>query len=170
LNGYDPYWQLSWLLGARYVYFADQFTLTGIDTLNSATEQLGSNTTNNLIGAQTGLLFLYGWSHFQWEVGMKFGLMANIYRQHMTDTASEPSGTPAGFNPYDITNSGCGLSGLFELSLAARIRLSENLWLRLGYQFYDIGGLATGPRQLDGWGHGANLALDGFSIGLQATW
>jgi hypothetical protein len=46
----------------------------------------------------------------------------------------------------------------------------SNLWLRLGYQFYDIGGLALAPRQLDSFGHGGNAALDGFSLGLQATW
>jgi hypothetical protein len=170
LNTYNPYWQLNWLWGARYVYFADQFTLTGVDNLNSATEQLGCNTANNLVGAQTGLLFLYGWSRFQWEAGLKVGLMANIYHQHATDTASDPSGTPSGFTPYDISNNGCGLSALFELSLAARCRLTDNLWLRLGYQFYDIGGLALAPRQLDGFGHGGNAALDGFSLGLQATW
>jgi hypothetical protein len=170
LNPGDPYWQINWLWGARYVYFADQFTLTGVDTLNSATEQLGINTTNNLVGGQTGLLFLYGWSRFEWEVGAKFGLMANICRQHFTDVASEPSGTPAGFNPLNTSSSGCGLSALFEISLAARYRLSDNLWLRLGYQFYDITGLALAPRQLDGWGHGAYVALDGFSIGLQAAW
>jgi hypothetical protein len=170
LSSYNPYWQLNWLWGARYIYFADQFTLSGVDTLNSASEQLAYSTTNNLIGGQTGLLFTYGWSRFQWEAGLKVALMANIYRQHGTDTASEPSGIPAGFIPYDISNSGCGLSALFELSLAARYRLTDNLWLRLGYQFYDIGGLALAPRQLDAFGHGGNVALDGFSLGLQGTW
>ncbi len=170
LGSDNPYWRLDWLWGARYVYFADQFALTGVDTLNSASEQLAYSTTNNLIGGQTGLLFTYGWSRFQWEVGLKAGLMANIYQQHGTDAASEPAGIPPGFIPYDIANSGCGLSALFEVSLAARYRLSDYLWLRLGYQFYDITGLALAPRQLDGFGHGANVALDGFSLGLQATW
>ena len=171
LNSYDPYWELDWLWGARYVYFADQFTLTGNDYLNSATEQLNYNTTNNLVGAQTGLLFRYGWSRFQWEGGLKFGLLANIYHQDGSDLASEPSGTPAGFTPYPyFSNAGCGLSALFEVSLAARYRLTDVLWLRLGYQFYDITGLALAPRQLDGYGHGANVALNGFSLGLQATW
>ncbi len=44
----EPYWELDWLWGARYVYFVDNFTLTGVDT--TATEQLESNTTNNLVG------------------------------------------------------------------------------------------------------------------------
>jgi hypothetical protein len=168
LNPGNPYWEINWLWGARYIYFADQFTLTGFDAASGATEQLGSNTTNNLVGGQTGLLFTYGWSRFQWETGLKCGLMANIYRQHGSDTASN---APGGFIPYpDYSNSGCGLAALFEISLAARLRLTDNLWLRLGYQFYDITGLALAPRQLDTYGHGANMALDGFSIGLQGTW
>jgi hypothetical protein len=170
LNPHDPYWQLDWLAGIRYVYFADQFSLTGIDSLNNASETLAYSTTNHLIGAQIGLLFTQGWSRFQWEAGLKAGLMANIYGQHGTDTASQPPGIPSGFVPYDISNSGCGLSALIEFSLAARYRLTENLWLRLGFQVYDITGLALAPRQLDGFGHGANVALDGLSLGLQATW
>jgi hypothetical protein len=170
LSDYSPYWQINWLLGARYVYFADQFNLTGVDNLNSAGEQYGFDTTNNLIGAQTGLLFTYGWSRFQWDAGLKFGLMANLYQQHGSDLAMEPSGIPAGFTPAYFSNSGCGLSALFEISLGARFRLTDNLWLRLGYQFYDITGLALAPRQLGGFGHGGNVALDGLSIGLQATW
>jgi hypothetical protein len=166
----DPYWQLDWLAGARYVYFADQFALTGVDTLNNASETVAYSTTNHLVGGQIGLLFTQGWSRFQWEVGLKAGLMANIYNQHGTDTASQPPGAAAGFVPYDIGNNGCGLSAMFEVSLAARYRIGDNLWLRVGYQFYDITGLALAPRQISSFGHGGNVALDGLSIGLQATW
>jgi len=167
LNPSDPYWEVNWLCGVRYIYLADNFTLAGSDDYTASSEQLTSNTTNNLIGAQTGLLFVHGWSRIQWEAGLKFGLMANIYNQHLTDAASNP---PTGFTPYDISNSGSGLSALFEVSVAARYRITDNLGLRLGYQFYDITGLALGPRQLSSFGHGGNLALDGLSIGLQANW
>jgi hypothetical protein len=170
LNAADPYWELDWICGARYVYFADHLTLTGSDNLNSANEVLDYQTTNNLFGVQTGLLFVHGWERFRWEVGLKCGLMANIYHQHGSDTASEPSGIPAGFNPYDISNSGSDIAGLFEFSLAARIRLTDVLSLRLGYQIYDITSLALAPRQLGGFDHGGNVAFDGLSIGLQATW
>jgi hypothetical protein len=133
-------------------------------------ERVDFSTTNNLIGGQTGLLFVHGWSRFQWEAGLKVGLLANIYRQHGTDTASSSTAIPAAFVPYDISNSGSGLSGLFELSFAARYRLTDNLGLRLGYQVYDITGLALAPRQLSSFGHGGNVAFDGLSIGLQANW
>ena len=166
----SPYWQLDWLFGARYIYFADHFTLTGVDDLNTATEQVDYHTTNNLWGVQTGLLFTQGWNRFRWEAGLKVGVMVNSYSQHGTDTVSDPAGVPAGFKPYDISNSGSGVSGLGEFTLAACYRLTDNLWCRLGYQVYDIGGLALGPRQLGGFGHGGNVCLDGVSIGLQATW
>ena len=168
LNMYNPYYELSWLLGVRYVYFGDQFNLTGVDTTDNVAERLACSTTNNLVGPQTGLLFVHGWDRFQWEIGLKFGLMANMYHQQISDSAS--GNVPAGFVPYSATNNGTSLSALFEVSVAARFRLSDNLWLRLGYQFYDITGMALAPRQLGGFGHGGNLALDGLSIGLQTTW
>lgn len=97
--------------------------------------------------------------------------MANIYHQDKTDNASTAtSAIPAGFAPYSISNSGSDLSGLFELTLGTRYRLTNSLWLRLGYQVYDITGLALGPRQLGSLGHGGNVCYDGLSIGLQAIW
>jgi hypothetical protein len=165
-----PYWQFQWLWGVRYVNLSEQFTLTGIDDANAAVENLSSSTTNNMLGLQAGLLFVRGWDRFQWETGLKVGLMANMYRQHVTDMASEPGGTPGGFMPYDVSNNGCALAGMFELTLAAKFRLTDNLWLRLGYQVYDFTGLALAPRQLSDWGHGGNVAFDGLSIGMQATW
>jgi len=167
LNPSDPYWEVNWLWGVRYVYFADNFTLSGSDIETASSEQLAYTTTNNLIGPQTGLLFVHGWSHIQSEVGLKVGLMANIYHQHGTDKAVN---APTGFTPYDISNSGSGLSALFEVSIAARYRITENLGIRVGYQVYDITGLALAPRQLGSFGHGGNVALDGLSIGLQANW
>ena len=169
LNPSDPYWEVDWLWGVRYIYLADNFSLTGSDNYYNASEQLAYSTTNNLIGVQTGLLFVHGWSRVQWEAGLKFGLMANIFHQHGADTASNVPRAST-FNPYNISNSGSDLSALFEVSIGVRYRLTDNLGLRLGYQFYDITGLALAPRQLGGLGHGGNLALDGFSIGLQATW
>jgi hypothetical protein len=170
LNHDSDYWHLDWLWGARYFNLSDQFTLTGIDDLNSAQEDLKYSTSNNLVGVQTGLLFVHGWQRFQWETAVKAGLMVNMYRQHGSDTASDPSGVPAGFVPFDSSANGSAMAGLFEVSVAARIRITDELWLRLGYQFYDITGVALAPRQLNGWGHGGNVALDGLSIGLLYAW
>ena len=167
LNPANPYWDVEWLGGIRYIYYAEDFTLAGSDIASGASEQLASTTTNNLIGLQTGFLFVRGWSHFQWEIGLKAGLMANMYHQRIIDSAVN---APTGFNPYDVSSNGTGLAALFEASLGVRYRLTENFGLRLGYQFYDITGLALAPRQLSSFGHGGNVALDGFSVGLQANW
>jgi hypothetical protein len=70
----------------------------------------------------------------------------------------------------DVSNSGADVSGLFELSVAARYRLGEYLWLRLGYQVYCMTGLAMAPRQLGGFDHAGTLVLDGISLGLESTW
>lgn len=173
LNSDSSYWQFDWLWGVRYFYLADQFTLSGDDTFTGSSENLASSTTNSLIGAQTGLLMVRGWERFQWETGLKLGLMANIYHQHLTDTINGPTNPPTGYVPasgYDISDNGTGVAGLFEVSVAARVRITEFLWLRLGYQFYDATGVALGPRQLNSFGHGGNVALDGLSIGLLGTW
>ncbi len=87
-----------------------------------------------------------------------------------TGPTSTPTINLTGFTPYDITNSGTDLAALFEVSIAARYRLTENFWIRLGYQFYDITGLALAPRQLGSFGHGGNVSFDGLSIGIQSTW
>ena len=170
LNPADPYWEVDFLAGARYVYLAEGFNLTGVDDTNNASEQLNSNTINNLVGGQVGLRVVHGWSRFQSELDFKAGVMANIYHRHITDTAVGTAGVPAGFNPIDTSNNGSDLSGLFELSLAATYRLTDALWFRLGYQVYDFTGLALAPRQLSSFGHGGNVCLDGVSIGMQANW
>jgi hypothetical protein len=167
LNADSSYWQFDWLWGVRYINLADQFSLTGVDTLNSAQETVAYSTTNNLIGAQTGLLLVRGWERFQWETGLKAGLMANIYHQNGSDTISGLANPPPGFN---ISSNGTGVAGLFEASVAARVHLTDFLWLRVGYQFYDVTGLALAPRQLSSWGHGGNVAFDGLSIGLMGAW
>ena len=132
LNLSDPSWEIDWLSGVRCVNLADHFTLTGSDDLNHAGEELDYHATNNLVGMQSGLFLARGWSRFQCEAGLKFGLMANIYRQRAADTASGSPGIPAGFVPYDISHGGCGLSALFDVSLGARYRISDNFALRLG--------------------------------------
>jgi hypothetical protein len=166
LNGKDPYWEFDLLGGARYFNFTDKLTMIGIDDFSNSSEQLEYKTTNNLVGGQVGLLVSHGWARYQWDLGLKFGMMANIYQQTGTDTAVNAPG----FKPFSISNSGSDFSALFEVSLGARYRITENLWLRIAYQFYDITGLALAPRQLGSFGHGGNVALDGLSIGVQCTW
>ncbi|MCE5269129.1 MAG: hypothetical protein LLG00_14735 [Planctomycetaceae bacterium] len=164
LNPYDPFRSLSFLWGVRYFRLADQFTLSGSDLYNAAREDLEWQTKNNLIGMQVGLQWGWTWDRFQLGVEAKFGLYANVYSQHGTDTGVGP-----GFIAYDDSNSGTDLGTLVEVSLQARYRITQSLWLRGGYQFYGAGGLALGPRQLAGYNDSGSIGMDGLSVGLEFT-
>ncbi|MEN6451882.1 MAG: hypothetical protein ABFC96_15435 [Thermoguttaceae bacterium] len=164
VNPYDPFRQLSFLWGVRYFHLSDDFTLSGSDLYNGYAENLEYKTLNNLIGLQVGLQGGWTWDRFQLTAEAKIGLYANIYSQHGSDT-----GTGAGFLAYEDSHSGTDLSALFEFSLMGRYRITENFWVRGGYQFYTAGGLALGPRQLAGNDTGGCIGLDGLSIGVEYT-
>ena len=71
----------------------------------------------------------------------------------------------------NASHDGSDFAALFEISLLARYRINQVLWLRLGYQYYCATGLALAPRQLsNGWDHGGTVGLDGLSLGLEAAW
>jgi hypothetical protein len=48
-------------------------------------------------------------------------------------------------------------------------RITSCMWLRAGYQYYSVTGLALGPRQLGGYDAGSSVGLDGLSLGLELT-
>jgi hypothetical protein len=165
LLSYDPYRAFSWLWGVRYFYSSDDFTLSGSDLYTGDHETLNWQTKNNLIGAQLGLQWAWGWNRFQLSTEAKIGLFANVYSQHGIDSYS---GT-GGFQPFDVSHSGTDLSALFEFSLLLRYRITECMWLRGGYQYCGMTGLALGPRQLGGYDAGGGVGLDGLSVGLELT-
>ena len=177
LNADATNWKLDWLVGGRYLYLADHFNLRGVDALFQENEQLDYQTSNSLLGLQTGLHFAQGWQNFQWDVGVKYGPMLNIYRQHGADRAATAL---AGFNPYDNSNNSSGLSQLFEVSVGVRVLLSpvrpigdspeSTWWLHVGYQFDEITGLALAPQQVSGFDHGGKETLNGLSVGVEAAW
>ena len=162
---FDPYRTLSWLWGVRYFHLSDDFTLSGSDLFTGDYENLNWQTTNNLIGMQLGLQWAWGWDRFQLSTEVKAGLFANVYTQHGTDFGN----ATVGFQPFDVSHSGTGVGGLFELSLLARYRLTKCMWFRAGYQYYCATGLALGPRQLGGYDAGGTVQLDGLSVGLELT-
>jgi hypothetical protein len=169
---HDPYHSLAWLWGFRYFQLSDNFTLSGSDLDTGDYENINWKTQNELVGMQAGLQWTRGWDRFQIVTEGKAGLYANFYSQkgNNLDSSGVTLGDPAGFVPFDVSHSSTDLAGLFELSVLARYRLNEFLWLRLGYQGYCVTGLALGPRQLGGYSHGGTVAFDGPSLGLEATW
>ena len=155
----------SWLWGVRYFYLSDDFALSGSDLNTGTYENLDWKTKNNLIGMQVGLQWARGWDRFQLSTEAKIGLYANIYSQNAADSVSGPSGAL----PYNLSHGDTDLAFLGEISLLARYRVTDCLWLRAGYQFYYAAGLATGPRQLGGFDNNGDVGLDGLSLGVEYT-
>ena len=161
-NSYNPWWNWSRLWGVRYFRLSDNFNLYGSDVDFGNSENLNYKTANNLITGQLGLTWTWGWQRFQFTTEGKVGLGANIYSAEGNDAVS-------GLN---ASHDGSDFAALFEVSLLARYRINQVLWLRLGYQYYCATGLALAPRQLSGsgWDHGGTVGLDGLSLGLEAAW
>jgi hypothetical protein len=170
LNDFDPFTASNWLWGMRYFRLSDRFGLSGSDLTVGDYEDYVLRTSNNLVGPQIGIQWIRGWDRLQLTTEGKVGLLANFYTQRATDTAGGPLGPVPGFQPFDISHSGTGLSALFELSLLLTYRVSPRFWLRGGYQLYGVTGLALGPRQLEKFTHGGTVGLDGLSLGLEAAW
>ena len=164
---YSPYWAFGWLWGVRYFRLTDNFSLTGTDTDYNYSETLNYQTANNLVGPQIGLHCVRGWDRVQLLTELKAGVMANFYTQQGSDTAG---GNPPGFVPMNSSQNGTDVSALFEVSIMARFRVTQYLWLRAGYQFYAVTGLALGPRQFGGADHNGTVCLDGLSLGLETAW
>lgn len=132
-------------MGRAYFRLTDDFSLSGTDDQYQTTETLDYRTTNNLVGPQLGLHCVRGWDRFQLLTEAKLGVMANFYSQQGSDVAS---GNPPNFTPMSSSINGTDASVLFEISIMARFRMTDYLWLRAGYQFDTVTGLALGPRQL----------------------
>jgi hypothetical protein len=162
LWSWNSHQEFSWLWGVRYFYLSDNLALNGSDLFTDTNESLNWQTKNNLIGMQLGLQWAWGWNRFELSTEAKIGLFANVYSQQGTDAVN---GTAA----FDMSHSGTDLAELVEVSLLARYRITSSLWLRAGYQYYCVGGLALGPRQLGGYDAGGTVGLDGFSVGLEYT-
>jgi hypothetical protein len=166
LFSFDPSRAFTWLWGVRYFRLSDNFTLSGSNLNPVYDENLNWQTQNNLIGMQLGLQWVWGWNRFQLSTELKIGLFANAYSQQGTDSAS---GAIGGFQAFDGSHSGTDLASLLEFSVLLRYRLTPNMWLRAGYQYYGVTGLALGPQQLAGYDAGSNIGLDGVSLGLELT-
>ena len=109
-----------------------------------------------------GVQWAWTWDRFQLSTEAKIGLFANIYSQAGTDTGVAP-----GFLTLDVSNNGTDLAALVEVSIMARYRVAESVWVRAGYQFYGVSGLALGARQLADYDSRGTVALDGLSVGVE---
>lgn len=161
----DPFREYSWLCGVRYFHWSDDLTLNGSDLYNQAFETLDWQTKNDLVGLQLGLRGVWKMNRLEVSTELKGGLFANIYSQQGTNSASGI----AGFQAFDISHGDTNLAAMLELSLLIRYRIADHVWLRGGYQYYGVTGLAIAPRQLSCYDTGGGVGLDGLSIGLEWT-
>jgi hypothetical protein len=159
LNVLDPFHSFNWLWGVRYFALHDNFALAGTDHYTGTYESAHWTTKNNLIGMQVGLQWVGGWDRFQMSTEAKVGLLANAYSQDGSDS----------YTGVEWSHSGTNLSALVELSILARYRIARTLWLRGGYQYYGVTGLALGPQQLPGFEDNGYVGFDGLSCGLEFT-
>jgi hypothetical protein len=160
----DPYRSLSWLWGVRYFGLTDDLSLFGTNTSPAISETLDWQTTNNLVGMQLGLNWTFGSNRFQLSTEAKAGLYANFYSQQGTDTI-----VGAGWQSSDTLHSGTSLAAVFELSVMLRYHLTSCMWVRAGYQYCGVTGLALGPRQLSGFDSDGTANFDGLLVGLEIT-
>ena len=163
LSTFDPFHSAEWLWGVRYFYWSDNLILSGSDISTGTSENLNWQTKNNLIGMQLGFQWDRGWDRFQLSTEAKVGLYANIYSQDEADSVSGSTGA----QPFSASHGDTDLAFLGEVSILARYRVTESLWLRAGYQFYYAAGLAMAPRQLGGFDNRGDVALDGLSLGVE---
>jgi hypothetical protein len=161
----DPYRAFSWLWGVRYFHMTDGLTLDASDLWTDAYETLDWQTKNDLVGMQLGVNWTWGTDRFQLSTEAKIGLFANIYSQHGVHTATGVDD----FEPFDKSHGSTDLAAMFEFSLLLRYRVAQSLWLRAGYQFYGVSGLALAPRQLADYDADGSVGFNGLSLGVELT-
>jgi hypothetical protein len=160
----DPYRSLSWLWGLRYFGLSEDLALTGTNVTPAISETLDWQTTNNLVGMQLGLNWTFGSDRFQLSTEAKAGLYANFYSQQGADIF-----LGGGWQSADTLHSGTSLAAVFELSVLLRYHLTSWMWLRAGYQYCGVTGLALAPRQLPGFDSDGTANFDGLLVGFEIT-
>lgn len=167
-----PAWSLAGLWGVRFMQVADRFNLNGTDSSTGDFENLDIHTANDLLGPQIGVAWSSFWNRLEITSELKAALFANFSSASFSnlDSSGVISGNPPGFVAVDQSAHTTNVAGLLELSILARYRVSEHIWLRGGYQSYFLDGLALGPRQLAAFDHHGGLTLDGPSVGVETNW
>ena len=178
-------WDL--LIGARYVYFGDEYVHAFNTADNSYGEFNAMDTQNHLLGLQAGAG--RNWSTGLLDVGVsgKAGLALNIADMDIAhfNPASGPMGIPA--SSFQASESSVDLSTFLELALDLSCEIYPGVDLRTCYRVLVLNGIADAPSQLESLCNGVVrrnltpgvhgttigddglLILDGFWIGLNYT-
>jgi hypothetical protein len=166
---------LKSFVGWRYIYFADDYSLTSTaprrDVFNnpipgtSETGQFRIDTNNHLIGGHIGAELFYDIGYrFSISGVSKFGVFANLNK---VDFFLENDG----FEIIDSEDNSATLSTSYELQLMAHYQLRQTSRLRFGYNAMFLGDVATVSDNFSGFvspftGFGATDSDDAFFQGV----
>ena len=168
----------SVLAGFRYVELDEQFSFAA--SLNAPGNVVSGrydiDAVNRLYGAQIGTRLTHRWERWGFDFTAKAGVFANDADQSSNivvainnASASLPPGTGS---TTDVAFVG-------DINLSGAYRLLDNVWLRGGYNFMWIEGIALGPDQLDftlsptsrnGLNNDGGVYLHGANAGVEVRW
>ncbi len=175
-------YETSFLIGARYLEISDQFdylTLSNLPGPLERTNEVGIDTSNEMIGLQVGLQGQFLVQPRMWvDVEIKGGIFQNSASLHCAFTVSEVGGATATINTRDQLDR---TSFVGDISLQFNYHFAPAWTFIAGYNAVwvtgvalgpnnfenDIGLLAVGPAYLE---HDGQVVYHGPNFGLAFAW
>ncbi len=167
---------LSLLAGFRYVSLEDALNLQATDA-DTGTSNYNVTSRNNLYGGQVGARWAraQAWRRFGFDTTAKAGLFYNDASQ--TQFVEDFPGGGFFLRPA-VSSSGDALAFVGDINLSATYQLTNSWFVRLGYNFLWIEGVAVAPGQFDftdtpASGTATNfdgLFLHGVNVGFEGRW
>lgn len=136
--------EFSPIVGFNYLHFANRITVAGADGASLTQHLIDSNANNHIFGPEVGMRMesRSKWVTLGFEPKLTFGInriLNRVITQQIfdpTETNRLLDGTQTRFTP------------ILDLSTYARIRITENLNLSLGYQLMAMTGVSQSERNL----------------------
>lgn len=133
---------VSFLVGARYVKVNEDFNFITVSTPGPITAEANTATKNSIGGPQIGLDFQWMVNRsFYWDFDAKGALLMGTSSQSTTYTVTALA-------PATQSASGSRTAFLVDLSLTGNYQMTRNLTIRGGYQALFLDGIALGK---DNW-------------------
>lgn len=170
-----PWSELQFLIGYRYLGIDENFTLASTNTFLDSTSDYTVQTSNQLNGAQIGLLGqyeLFGLVNFDFYG--KFGVMANYARQ--SQVVRDIDNTVV---LRDASGTRTDVAFVSEVRAEFIVPLGPVWSVQSGYTVFFINRVALAPDQYDfsftatsgtGVNQGNNLIMHGAHLGVTARW
>ena len=193
--GYHPTRSVELLGGLRWINFFDRFRGAQIfadaaPLAMGGSEDILSQTKNNLVGPEIGLYVSEVVGPFLFSAEGKFGAMASFARMDITDVFVNDDTTSATFpsNTTVLSAKDTEFATVSSLQLAVRYHMFQNVAAILGYEMMYGSRFALAPEQLttnltqDASGmlsgttgdakveQDGDLFLYGFSLGFEIFW